>query len=666
MKFIFLLYTIFFLLSDSLYSQDVYFIHGDDMWDGGKTSFSKFNNENCFFEPVCSLKNNDSLSEYFIEGFTFLPDNNIIGTEGFIKLFYISIDSCKRTFESYGNQFPFNVYPAILSNEDGDILVCQWDVVKYITKQKKWIHYGVLADTLLANNETLMYRDSNYYYATSYIDWYANYMDFQYIVKLDTSNTLNSKIIFTYKTDESFIDAMFSIRNDCESYNTYVIYKDSTYSKKQYLGELDFNSGLITKICEVPSDYLYIYDAKTKWNILNSDCELLVDLDLDNSSGAERKYDYIDTARCFYDDILLSDVDLEVYSGSRIDSMHIFFVSPVPDGTEEFIDIPDYGGLAIVRQTGQKATLINKTPYDFNPLEITIRNTRYRNTSIHPAAGERKIGFVAYSKQRISDTAYAHIIIEEDYPVAGEDTLIELCADDPEINLMDLLSEEASLTGKWIKSTTESGIFDPQKDEEGMYPYVVSKKGCEPDTAFISIIVHPLPQIDLGQDITVTFYDTIVHLIAGTNIDQYSQIEWYINGELQDVQDEDIDIVIDDSKEIRVVIYDENGCEAMDTLLITIDFKVNIYVPNIFTPDGDGINDIWHLDFKDYKPDMLEGAIYNRWGEKIIFWNDNDNIEWDGTFKGKRVSPGVYVYYIKYRTSQGKDSVLTGDITVIR
>ncbi|HEB62694.1 MAG TPA: gliding motility-associated C-terminal domain-containing protein, partial [Bacteroidetes bacterium] len=213
---------------------------------------------------------------------------------------------------------------------------------------------------------------------------------------------------------------------------------------------------------------------------------------------------------------------------------------------------------------------------------------------------------------------------------------------------------------------TESGIFDPQKDEEGIYPYVVSKKGCEPDTALISIIVHPLPQIDLGQDITVTFYDTIVHLIAGTNIDQYSQIEWYINGGLQDVQDEDMDIVIDDNKEIRVVIYDENGCEAMDTLLITVDFKVNIYVPNIFTPDGDGINDIWRLGFKGYKPDMLEGAIYNRWGEKIIYWGSNDNIEWDGTFKGKKVLPGVYVYYIKYKTLQGDVSVLTGDVTVVR
>ncbi len=202
--------------------------------------------------------------------------------------------------------------------------------------------------------------------------------------------------------------------------------------------------------------------------------------------------------------------------------------------------------------------------------------------------------------------------------------------------------------------------------QPGIYELrAIDSLGCE-KTEQIKIDSAERISVDLGQDIVITSFDTLVHLFANNNIDNYSQIEWYVNGELQEVQDEDIDITIDDNKEIRVVIYDENGCEAMDTLLIIVDFKVNIYVPNIFTPDGDGINDIWRLGFKGYKPDILEGAIYNRWGEKIIFWSDNDNIEWDGTFKGKRVSPGVYVYYIKYRTSQGKDSVLTGDITVIR
>ncbi|HHH52033.1 MAG TPA: gliding motility-associated C-terminal domain-containing protein, partial [Bacteroidetes bacterium] len=92
----------------------------------------------------------------------------------------------------------------------------------------------------------------------------------------------------------------------------------------------------------------------------------------------------------------------------------------------------------------------------------------------------------------------------------------------------------------------------------------------------------------------------------------------------------------------------------------------SIYVPNIFSPDGDGINDIWYITFINFKPTIVEAVIFDRWGEKVAKWHDVPNVNWDGTFNGKKVNPGVFVYYIIYKKIDGKEVLLMGDITVVR
>ena len=100
-----------------------------------------------------------------------------------------------------------------------------------------------------------------------------------------------------------------------------------------------------------------------------------------------------------------------------------------------------------------------------------------------------------------------------------------------------------------------------------------------------------------------------------------------------------------------------------------IEIKTEIYIPNVFSPNGDGINDSFTVSFG---PDLdvigMTGSIFDRWGN-LVFSSDANAFTWDGVFDGEPVQPGVYVYLIKVTYMLGAQEevrVFSGDVTVIR
>lgn len=90
-----------------------------------------------------------------------------------------------------------------------------------------------------------------------------------------------------------------------------------------------------------------------------------------------------------------------------------------------------------------------------------------------------------------------------------------------------------------------------------------------------------------------------------------------------------------------VEITDSLGCTAIALFTVLVDEAVPVYIPNAFTPNGDGVNDSWTIYTNAVKQFKLE--IFNRWGEKV-FETENSGQGWDGTFKGKPAENGIYVY----------------------
>ncbi|HYG15955.1 MAG TPA: gliding motility-associated C-terminal domain-containing protein, partial [Bacteroidia bacterium] len=96
---------------------------------------------------------------------------------------------------------------------------------------------------------------------------------------------------------------------------------------------------------------------------------------------------------------------------------------------------------------------------------------------------------------------------------------------------------------------------------------------------------------------------------------------------------------------------------------IIFNFDPVIWVPNAFTPNGDGLNNKFLIVTGSIKTFQID--IYNRWGEFLFTSNDVD-VSWDGTFKGEPCQEGVYIYKLRYTGADNMIKVMAGNITLLR
>ena len=117
----------------------------------------------------------------------------------------------------------------------------------------------------------------------------------------------------------------------------------------------------------------------------------------------------------------------------------------------------------------------------------------------------------------------------------------------------------------------------------------------------------------------------------------------------------------------QINISDEFGCEIDTTIEVTQKFCA-LYIPNAFSPNGDGYNDF----FKIYPHPLFEGEIlafyiFDRWGN-VLYENKNYDFEqdsWDGTSNGKPLNPSVFVYMVRVDYGDGLKKTLSGDVTLL-
>jgi gliding motility-associated-like protein len=119
-----------------------------------------------------------------------------------------------------------------------------------------------------------------------------------------------------------------------------------------------------------------------------------------------------------------------------------------------------------------------------------------------------------------------------------------------------------------------------------------------------------------------------------------------------------------------VTVEDERGCIARDMVTVVVRKIRDIYIPNAFSPDNNGINDLFTIYGGKAAESILELRIYNRWGGlvyegKFLPLND-ETVGWNGQFRGRPLDPEVFAFYALIRFIDGEEIIYKGDIQLIR
>ncbi len=164
-------------------------------------------------------------------------------------------------------------------------------------------------------------------------------------------------------------------------------------------------------------------------------------------------------------------------------------------------------------------------------------------------------------------------------------------------------------------------------------------------------------EIDLGQSTTLN-----VELNDGSI--ENCTINWSSS---QFLNDSNIQNPIASPIETTIfeVSIEKDGCSAFDTIEVEVDDSCLLkeyYIPNTFTPNGDGHNDCFQIYGNMHN---FELYIFNRWGEEIIKITQTNEC-WDGTYKSQSLSPDVYGYYIKHTRCDGEELEFRGNVSLIK
>ena len=115
---------------------------------------------------------------------------------------------------------------------------------------------------------------------------------------------------------------------------------------------------------------------------------------------------------------------------------------------------------------------------------------------------------------------------------------------------------------------------------------------------------------------------------------------------------------------VRAIVNADCGLDTVLQDLVVVNCDCNIYIPNAFSPNGDGMNDAFSpVAFCDLE--QLEISIYSRWGE-LIYQTSTPSEKWDGKYNGKDCQVDVYVYVINYKRPTESSKTVYGDVTLLR
>lgn len=226
---------------------------------------------------------------------------------------------------------------------------------------------------------------------------------------------------------------------------------------------------------------------------------------------------------------------------------------------------------------------------------------------------------------------------------------------------------------QWFPATglNDPNVASPFASPNTTTTYKVTgsdSKGCFSSTAYVTVKVYPLPVVSVGEDETIN---------VGKSVDIVPQISPDVTGILWTPSTgiiarnyRGITVQPSESTEYSILVKNEGGCFARDNIsvYVTCD-NSNVFVPNTFSPNGDGVNDIFYPRGSGvFRVKNL--IIFNRWGQ-VVYQKGNFNANdasagWDGTYKGQTLSADVFVYTLEVLCANNQSLVFKGNVSLIK
>jgi gliding motility-associated-like protein len=215
----------------------------------------------------------------------------------------------------------------------------------------------------------------------------------------------------------------------------------------------------------------------------------------------------------------------------------------------------------------------------------------------------------------------------------------------------------------------DSTLFDGLAP--GTYTVVIRDSlNCEWQTTIVINAGLEL-SLNIGPDLTLVIGDSVQLFADYSPLIDVDSIVWSPGSVLSCTHCFNPTLVatVPDTFTITATIY-AGDCIAVDQLVVRVDDDYTLFVPNVFSPNDDVVNDFVSVFSNDLLAIVLEFEIFDRWGEKVFRGTDFPvnvpELGWDGRFKGQYMNPAVFVYVAKVQFSNGTVRVISGDITLVR
>jgi gliding motility-associated-like protein len=194
-------------------------------------------------------------------------------------------------------------------------------------------------------------------------------------------------------------------------------------------------------------------------------------------------------------------------------------------------------------------------------------------------------------------------------------------------------------------------------------------RGCFTTTDTVRVDVFPIPTVELGPDMTITAGTTNTVLNSTYSNDVVSLL-WEPATGLSCTTCPTPIAAPRVSTTYTLRVTNNGGCVSSDAITLTVVcLNSNLFMPNTFSPNGDGMNDMYYPRGRGIER-IKSLKIFNRWGQMVYIrenFSPNDaSAGWDGRYKGLAVSPDVYVYMIDVFCENQSIITLKGDIMLVR